>query len=117
MAQPAQILGSERALYSSNLKLRARPPTSPESPVLSLSLPRLVLVRDRARQVKLGGQPDGLLDRQKGVEHVVLHDVGRDALKVAVVARLAVGEHPSRERRAFGVLNAACMRRMVEIKV
>jgi hypothetical protein len=37
-----------------------------------------------------------------------LHDIGRDALKVAVVARLAVSKHPPRKRRAFGVLDATC---------
>jgi len=56
--------------------------------------------------VKLGREPDGLLDGQKGVKDVVLHDIGRDALKVAVVARLAVGKHQPREQRAFGVLDA-----------
>ena len=56
--------------------------------------------------MKLSREPDGFLDGQKGVEDVVLHDIGRDALKVAVVARLAVGEHPPRKRRAFGVLDA-----------
>ena len=56
--------------------------------------------------MQLRREPDGLLDSQKGVEDIVLHDIGRDALELTVVARLAVGEHPSRERRAFGVLDA-----------
>lgn len=56
--------------------------------------------------MQLRREPDGLLDSQKGVEDIVLHHIGRGALKLTVVARLAVGEHPPRQRRAFCVLDA-----------